>query len=279
MGAEKQPLQSQDDKSAPQGQPEESGSFNDDDKGSYLMWLGAAVVLACASYLLTAYYHASDTHSASISMVPESYAVCTDAGKIYTIDNVNPTVDCILIHRDEFRASGTIGVYIALRLILLFNSMKEDLNKYWDQYQDELIKTFYGNEPKAKKPLVVYRQKPGNIIVPGLAGRCHVAFDLVIACVCFYCSCGLCTDAHAHLIQYGFKMQLQLDNVSSLNGNIYILHLESLLKTHVTKKSWISSKLMLRTIQICTMIPIPGYKVWVGTKRDGTDGPVNSPLR
>ena len=40
----------------------------------------------------------------------------------------------------------------------------------WDAYQTETIKKFYGNEPKAKKPLVVYTTQPGNIIVPGLTG-------------------------------------------------------------------------------------------------------------
>ncbi|KAH9948445.1 amidohydrolase family-domain-containing protein [Amylocystis lapponica] len=43
------------------------------------------------------------------------------------------------------------------------------------------------------KPLPVLRVPPGAIVVPGLA------------------------DAHAHLVQYGFKMQLQLDGASSLD--------------------------------------------------------------
>ena len=37
-----------------------------------------------------------------------------------------------------------------------------------------MIKKFYGNEPKAKKSLVVYKQGPGAIIVPGLAGKLGV---------------------------------------------------------------------------------------------------------
>lgn len=75
----------------------------------------------------------------------------------------------------------------------------EDILEQWDIYQDEIVKRFYGGEPKAKKPLHIYRTQPGSIIVPGLA------------------------DAHAHLIQYGFKAQLALDTAESLDDVLDVL--------------------------------------------------------
>lgn len=46
----------------------------------------------------------------------------------------------------------------------------DDIHQQWDVLQNELIRKFYGNEPKAKKPLQVFHSKPGAIIIPGLAG-------------------------------------------------------------------------------------------------------------
>lgn len=48
----------------------------------------------------------------------------------------------------------------------------EEIRVAWDEYQNEVIKKFYGNEPKAKKPLVVQHTQPGTIVVPGLSGTC-----------------------------------------------------------------------------------------------------------
>jgi hypothetical protein len=49
------------------------------------------------------------------------------------------------------------------------------MGSYWDEYQNEVIKKFYGNEPKAKKPLVTFKLQPGSIIVPGLAGMRYIS--------------------------------------------------------------------------------------------------------
>ena len=52
----------------------------------------------------------------------------------------------------------------------MFHSAGE-IDEYWDAYQNELIKKFYGNEVKAKKPLPVYTHPEGSIIIPGLSGE------------------------------------------------------------------------------------------------------------
>lgn len=142
---------------------------------TYLPWLAAALALGGASYLMATYRSASTSGASSaVTVTPESYAVCTEPGKVYTVDEARPNVDCILIQKDEIRVAGSIGtfVYMRTREVQAYNphNASEELHAYWDGYQNELIKKFYGNEPKAKKALTVYHTKPGSIIVPGLAG-------------------------------------------------------------------------------------------------------------
>ncbi|PCH43061.1 hypothetical protein WOLCODRAFT_132641 [Wolfiporia cocos MD-104 SS10] len=99
------------------------------------------------------------------------------ADGIYTVDESTPNVDCLLIKRDRIIATGSLN----------------QINEHWDAYQTELINKFYGGEPKAKKPLRIVRPPTGSIVVPGLA------------------------DAHAHLIMYGMKMQLNLEGLESID--------------------------------------------------------------
>ncbi|EMD35089.1 hypothetical protein CERSUDRAFT_97001 [Gelatoporia subvermispora B] len=125
-----------------------------------------------------------------LASVPASYALCADSQKIYTVNPALPVVDCFLVHRDTITATGTL----------------EEVKAHWDVYQTELVDQFYGGEPKAKKPLTVLRAPPGSIVVPGLA------------------------DAHAHLIEYGAKMELPLDTADSLDAVLDTL--EAHIRTH-----------------------------------------------
>ncbi|KIP09425.1 hypothetical protein PHLGIDRAFT_102850 [Phlebiopsis gigantea 11061_1 CR5-6] len=171
---------------------------------NYLVWISAAVLLAGASYLLTTRDISSEAQSGGATLpttLPESYGLCTtDAGKIYTVDENKPTVECIVVRKDEVLATGT----------------QSDILAQWDLYQDEVVRKFYGGEPKAKKPLHIYQTPPGSIVVPGLA------------------------DAHAHLIQYGFKVQLALDTAESLDEVLDVL--EEYVREHpdILPSDWIS---------------------------------------
>ena len=62
----------------------------------------------------------------------------------------------------------------------MFHSAGE-IDEYWDTYQNELIKKFYGNEVKAKKPLPVYTPPEGSIVIPGLSGE-HSLLELYLVC-------------------------------------------------------------------------------------------------
>ncbi|CCM03220.1 uncharacterized protein FIBRA_05344 [Fibroporia radiculosa] len=113
---------------------------------------------------------------AYLTSLPESYALCAEHGKIYTVDEDRLNVDCILVKGDTIQATGSM----------------DELHTYWDMYQNELVNKFYGGESKAKKPLTIVNTSMGSIVVPGLA------------------------DAHAHLMLYGEKMQLNLEGAETI---------------------------------------------------------------
>ncbi|RDX44094.1 hypothetical protein OH76DRAFT_1409460 [Lentinus brumalis] len=126
---------------------------------------------------LSTYYYTFTNTATSLTSLPSAYALCTNGSRIYTVEESAPRVDCIVVDKQTISATGTLA----------------EVQSYWDEYQNDLIMKFYGNEPSAKKPLPVFNVPPGSIVVPGL------------------------TDAHAHLLEYGFKMQLRLDEASSLS--------------------------------------------------------------
>ena len=95
--------------------------------------------------------------------------------------------------------------------------MSGDIQLQWDEYQNEQIRIFYGNEPKAKKKLRVLKTKPGSVLLPGLSGKPEIV-PLTEARII-----DRLPDAHAHLIEYGFKMQLPLDQCRSLSGMVSLI--------------------------------------------------------
>ncbi|EJF60100.1 hypothetical protein DICSQDRAFT_137677 [Dichomitus squalens LYAD-421 SS1] len=134
-------------------------------------------LFASAAAGTAAWYYSFIHTPPSFTVLPSSYALCADAGKIYTADPVKPNVDCIVVDKQTILTTGALL----------------EVQSWWDGYQNELIAKWYGNEPSAKKPLPVINLRPGLIVTPGLA------------------------DAHAHILQYGFKMQLRLDQARSLS--------------------------------------------------------------
>ncbi|KAH8084879.1 amidohydrolase family-domain-containing protein [Cristinia sonorae] len=174
--------------SKPQLSAEKDASITSD----WRRGLRVAIVLALLSAGFTAYRQFITTNTTQGRVIlPESYALCTaERGKVYTVEEKAPNTDCILVGHDRVLAATSY----------------ESLYDIWEEIQDEAIRKFYGNEPKAKKALTVYSTPPGSIIVPGLA------------------------DAHAHLIEYGFKVQLPLDTAQSLEDILDTL--EDYVKAH-----------------------------------------------
>ncbi|KAL6308903.1 amidohydrolase family-domain-containing protein [Sparassis latifolia] len=149
-----------------------------------LFWLCVASVLAGIAYRI----NLSGPEYKTVTQLPDSYALCSNNGTIYTVNEVEPVVDCMLVRKDKIIATGT------------------SLQVQWEEYQNALIARFYGNEPSAKKPLTIIRPVPGSIVVPGLA------------------------DAHAHLIMYGFKVELPLDGAETFNDVLDII--EDYVRSH-----------------------------------------------
>ena len=61
----------------------------------------------------------------------------------------------------------------------------------------------------------IYETKPGSIIVPGLSGMVETTPSS---------SANSPPDAHAHIIHYGWKMELVLDGSDSIEGPSMDLH-------------------------------------------------------
>ena len=83
-----------------------SGAFG------HLAWVALAVLLGAASYFVMTRIPATPKVVGPVDRFPESYAVCTEPGKIYTVDGGFRTADCMLVVRGAIQETGTRGVSI-----------------------------------------------------------------------------------------------------------------------------------------------------------------------
>ena len=158
---------------AGQRPPVHAGTHNDRSGKRQIAW----TLFASAAAGLSTYYYSLTTGPASITSLPASYALCADSNRVYTVDHAKPHVECILVDKTIVSATGSLGQsvrawvqsYVSDRTDI--RTRTAEIQSYWDEYQNELIRKFYGNEPSAKKPLPVYNVPVGSIVVPGLTGR------------------------------------------------------------------------------------------------------------
>ncbi|EPQ55837.1 hypothetical protein GLOTRDRAFT_138603 [Gloeophyllum trabeum ATCC 11539] len=131
-----------------------------------------AVAAAFALYIVSGW------RKGLVTQLPQSYALCASRGKgtIYTVDESNPQVECLLVQGDKIMDAGD----------------KDKVRESWAALS--LV-----HAPGDEASLAVLEVPKGHIVVPGLA------------------------DPHAHILEYGFKMQLQLDGARSLQDIIDIL--------------------------------------------------------
>ena len=85
--------------------PEESTSS----AFGHLAWVALAVLLGAASYFVMTRTSGSTKVVEPTDWLPESYAVCTEPGKVYTVDEGKPNVDCVLVVRGEIASTGSRG--------------------------------------------------------------------------------------------------------------------------------------------------------------------------
>ena len=65
-------------------------------------------LLASAAAGVATWYYSFIHTPASFTVLPASYALCADAGKIYTVDPSKPNVDCIVVDKQTILTSGTL---------------------------------------------------------------------------------------------------------------------------------------------------------------------------
>lgn len=71
----------------------------------------ALVLAASALAGLATYFSRTGAHSRAVKILPESYALCADSAKIYTVDQEKPSVDCVLVRRDRISSTGSLGAF------------------------------------------------------------------------------------------------------------------------------------------------------------------------
>ncbi|KAI5118629.1 hypothetical protein M0805_006996 [Coniferiporia weirii] len=111
------------------------------------------------------------------SNLPITYALCSKEGNIYTVDDARPQAECIVVHNSRILSVGTLA---------------DTRKRFGDAQKSGPVANTFGIRD-LKNGLKFYFIDQGHIIVPGL------------------------TDAHAHLIEHGFKRNLEVDNCSSVS--------------------------------------------------------------
>ncbi|KIK37222.1 hypothetical protein CY34DRAFT_776606 [Suillus luteus UH-Slu-Lm8-n1] len=123
------------------------------------------------------------------------YAVCSTNRTIYTVDLDLPNVQCIVVHDSLISDTGDL----------------EDITLRWrDRWWSEIPLAGVLHLPWPfnflEPSLRVINIQPDSIVVPGL------------------------TDAHAHVLQYGFKMNLNLEDCTSVDE--VLSHLKAYVISH-----------------------------------------------
>ena len=65
-------------------------------------------MIASAVAGLSTYYSSLTRPSALLESLPASYALCAEGRRIYTVDDSNLAVDCILVDKHSVAATGTL---------------------------------------------------------------------------------------------------------------------------------------------------------------------------
>jgi len=105
----------------------------------------------------------------------------------------------------------------------------------------------------------VYETKPGSIIVPGLSGMRKSSLSSFT---------NVSLDAHAHILEYGWKMQLVLDGADSIEGPSVPLYNMPRRSPNVQRLSQESRRTFAAILRLPT-IQRHSFRVWDGTKTDG----------
>lgn len=73
----------------------------------FLKWTVLASIMAT---VIMSYRWLTSSQPISVTILPESYAICAEPGHIYTVNETKSSVECILVKNDEIIAIGSIGL-------------------------------------------------------------------------------------------------------------------------------------------------------------------------
>ncbi|TFY78421.1 hypothetical protein EWM64_g5591 [Hericium alpestre] len=152
------------------------------------------VVIALLAALVYKLFLLPDVASTT-SAPGTTYALCTEADGIYTVDLQESKAQCLLVSGDLIVATGS----------------------------ESYIRAFW-TDLGTSENLRIMRTKEGAIVVPGLA------------------------DAHAHVLEWGFKEQLPLEGCASVGGRLRrepLLHGRSIVLSRVDGHAyWVSHSVL-----------------------------------
>ncbi|KAI0930719.1 hypothetical protein AcW1_003666 [Taiwanofungus camphoratus] len=110
--------------------------------GSHIYILLASLVIAIFIYI----------RLRRPSILPDAYALCSPkSASIYTVDDANPQVQCLVVHRSHFVDTGSL----------------EDVTDRWNR-RALISQNLNIAKDVVDSPLPVHYIKPGHVIVPGL---------------------------------------------------------------------------------------------------------------
>ena len=129
--------------------------------------------------------------------LPESYALCSPEGKIYTVDPLHNVTECILVHGKFILEIGSLGLLfpavrrLQLLIYISFFIITDVVKQRWKNENMKSGASLLNALPSSVGQLPIRYTKQGSIVVPGLS------------------------DSHGHILEHGKKLQLNLDGLSS----------------------------------------------------------------
>ena len=124
---------------------------------------------------------------------PESYALCSPEGKIYTVDPLRNVTDCILVHGKFILETGSLGLCLpatrSRSAAYIFHT--DEVKQRWKSENTGRSNSRSNAVPFSVGRLAIRYTKKGSIVVPGLS------------------------DSHGHILEHGKNLQLNLDGLSS----------------------------------------------------------------
>ncbi|KII92233.1 hypothetical protein PLICRDRAFT_37025 [Plicaturopsis crispa FD-325 SS-3] len=116
--------------------------------------------------------------------LPETYALCSSSGsQIYTVDDANARVECILVHKDTIIATGSLP----------------EVTQHWESSFPLTSVHANSTQQYSAQSLDVRYVAKGSIVVPGMS------------------------DSHTHILEYGGSKQIPLESGKTVKATVALV--------------------------------------------------------